>query len=234
MYWRDRIGPPEAEPGSDLECNNLYSWSLSVTAVRYARTRSPTATTRHVGASQHRHQPWETSLRRAALTAVVLLAAAGCSSHDPAAETATPPAAGGAPAAQSSTAATEPRTEAAVRAAASEEFDSYAAGDYGAAWDLWSAAGKRAISRAKYMHLFELCPEVAKGIRFEIQRVTMDSDREAHVRVSRMAIAVMTYQFVYESGRWRFVPAPEAMNDYRTKTVKEITQERRATGGCAK
>ncbi|GAA0318535.1 hypothetical protein GCM10010151_05480 [Actinoallomurus spadix] len=51
---------------------------------------------------------------------------------------------------------------------ATEEFDSYAAGDYGAAWDLWTAAGKRAISRANYVKLFTLCPEIAQGVRFEI------------------------------------------------------------------
>ena len=33
-------------------------------------------------------------------------------------------------------------------------------------------------------------------------------------------VAVLTYQFVYESGHWRFVPDAQAMHDYRTKTVE--------------
>jgi hypothetical protein len=59
----------------------------------------------------------------------------------------------------------------------------------------------------------------------------MDSDHEAHVRVSRL-IATRTYRFVYESGHWRFVPDADAMRDYRTKTVEQLARARRAQGGC--
>lgn len=174
-------------------------------------------------------------MRLLAAAMLAVLALAGCSSTDSGGSDAATPPAAGAPAAQgAASSAAEPRTEAAVRAAATEEFDSYAAGDYGAAWDAWSVAGKKAISRANYQKLFRLCPEVAQGVRFEIQKVTMDSDHEAHVRVSRMGIAVMAYQFVYEGGHWRFVPTAESMSDYHTKTVKQITQERRSQGGCGK
>jgi hypothetical protein len=171
---------------------------------------------------------------RLAATAAVLavLALAGCSSADSGGSAAPPPAAG-APATQgAASTGTEPRTEAAVRAAATEEFDSYAAGDYGAAWDVWTAAGKKAISRANYVKLFQLCPEIAQGVRFEIQKVALDNDHEAHVRASRMGIAVQSFQFVYESGHWRFVPLPDAMNDYRTKTINQMAADRRAQGGC--
>lgn len=172
-------------------------------------------------------------MRALALTMTALTLAAGCgSSDDGHAGVATPPGAPRAGATSASPAA-EPHTEAAVRAAAKEEFDSYAAGDYGEAWDVWSAAGKQAISRANYMRLFQLCPDVAQGVRFQIEHVTMDSDRHAHVRASRL-IAMLTYRFVYEAGRWRFVPTPESMRDYRTKTVKEVAAERRAQGGCGK
>lgn len=172
----------------------------------------------------------------AAAAALTVCALAGCSSTDSGdSGAATPPPAVGAPATQgAASTATEPRTEAAVRAAATEEFDSYSAGDYGEAWDLWTAAGKKAISRKNYMHLFELCPDVASGARFDIQRVTMDSDHEAHVRVSRLGIAVMSYQFAYEDGHWRYVPTPESMNNYRTKTVQQMAADRRAQGGCGK
>jgi hypothetical protein len=166
------------------------------------------------------------------LGAVAALGLTACGSAGSAnSNVATPPGAGSA--APTTAAATEPRTEAAVRAAATEEFDSYAAGDYGATWDLYYAPAKKAISRADYMRFFKLCPDLAGGVRFQIEKITMDSDHEAHVRVTRL-IAVLTYQFVYESGHWRFVPTAESMRDYHTKTVEQVANERRAQGGCGK
>jgi hypothetical protein len=52
--------------------------------------------------------------------------------------------------------------------------------------------------------------------------------------VIRLAIAVASYQFVYEAGHWRFVPPRDSMRDYRTKTVQKMATERRAQGGCGK
>jgi hypothetical protein len=75
---------------------------------------------------------------------------------------------------------------------------------------------------------------MAPGARFEIQKITMDSDHEAHVRVSRLAIAVASYQLVYEAGHWRFVPPTDSMRDYRTKTEQKMAAERRAQVGCGK
>ncbi|MDN3359726.1 hypothetical protein [Actinomadura sp. DC4] len=129
-------------------------------------------------------------------------------------------------------AASEPRTEAAVRPAATEEFDSYSSGDYGGAWDLYYAAAKRAISRADYLRAHKLCPDAGAGIRFEIEKVRMDSDHEAHVRVTR-AIVVLTYRFVYEAGHWRYVPTDEAMHDFRTKTVEKMVSDLKQKGGCS-
>lgn len=165
-------------------------------------------------------------------TLAAIALTAGCSTTGNTTEPATPPAGAAAPTTAASSA--EPRTEAAVRAAAQEEFDSYASGDYGATWDLFYAPAKKLITRTEYMHLFDLCPDIAAGARFTIEKVTLDSDREAHVRVSRLGIAVISYQFVYEAGHWRFVPDAESMRDYRTKTVQQMAADRRAQGGCAK
>lgn len=172
-------------------------------------------------------------MRILAIGVLGVLAITACSSADPGSNVATPPpGTSGAAAPATAAGKAEPRTEAGVRKAAGEEFDSYASGDYGAAWDLFTAAGKKAISRSDYRHLFELCPLAANGVRFQIEKVTMDSDREAHVRATRL-IAVFTYQFVYESGHWRFVPTAESMRDYRTKTVEQMANEHRAQGACA-
>ena len=100
------------------------------------------------------------------------------------ADTAAPPGAGTAPATTPS-ATEEPHTEAGVRAAALDEFDSFASGDYGSTWDRYYGAAKKAISRADYVRLLKLCPDPAAGVRFQIEKVSMDGDRAAR-RVRRM------------------------------------------------
>jgi hypothetical protein len=169
-------------------------------------------------------------MRAITVTALAALTLAGCSSTGDTAVPpgATPPAAAGAEATHSSA---EPRTDAAVRKAATEEFDSYASGDYGSAWDLYYAAAKKAISRVDYLRAHKLCPDAAAGVRFRIEKIRMDSDHEAHVRVTRI-IAVLSYRFVYESGHWRFVPDDQAMRDFRTKTVEQMVKDLREQGGC--
>lgn len=144
--------------------------------LRFARIRPPA--TRYTPARVQPH------MRRLALAATLALTAA-CSPSNGKTESATPPSADSAPSATAAAGSVEPRTEAAVRAAATEEFDSYASGDYGATWDLYYAPAKKAISRADYMRALKLCPDPSRGIRFSIEKITMDSDHEAHVRVSR-------------------------------------------------
>lgn len=170
-----------------------------------------------------------------ALTTLALILAAGCSNTNDTTEPATPPPATGVatPAAPASS-GPEPHTEAAVHAAAVEEFDSFAAGDYGATWDLYYTPAKKLIGRADYIRLFKLCPDPAAGVKFQIEKVTLDNDHQAHVRVSRLGLAVATYEFVYEAGHWRFIPDARAMSDYRTKSVEEMARDQRAAGGCGK
>ncbi|GAA4514743.1 hypothetical protein GCM10023191_083690 [Actinoallomurus oryzae] len=107
-------------------------------------------------------------MRIALIVTAACLGLAGCSS---AGGTAEPPGATAPPdSAPTTHQAAEPRTDAGVRAAAQEEFDSYSSGDYGGAWDVFSAAGQRAISRANYQRLLKLCPPLAEGVRFNIER----------------------------------------------------------------
>lgn len=122
------------------------------------------------------------------------------------------------------------RTEAAVRKAAQDAFDSYAAGNYGAFWDSWTSEAQALISRDDYLRLFELCKPQAEGLRFEIKQVTVDDD-VANVEVARL-IAAFTYQFRYENGRWRYVPDAQAQADYR-KPIEQLASEKRAAGACA-
>jgi hypothetical protein len=168
--------------------------------------------------------------RLVALSSLVLVSPlTACGDGDPAAATAPSSAP---PAASPTLPAAQPKTEAAVRTAAQDEFDAYAAGEYGEAWDLWTAAGQRMISRADYEKLHELCPS-ATGLRFTIEKVRVSGDT-ATVRVSR-SIAVFSYKFLYEQGQWRFVPDKAAAADYRYARkagIAKLAARSKAEGLC--
>ncbi|MFF0867617.1 hypothetical protein ACFYUV_38050 [Nonomuraea sp. NPDC003560] len=125
----------------------------------------------------------------------------------------------------------QPRTEAAVRTAAEQSFDAYAAGAYGEFWDMWTSQTKQVVSRKDYVRRFKLCPSAAEGLRWQIQAVTLAGAR-ARVRAAR-SILVQTYTFAYQGGRWRFQPSAEMLQPYQTKTVDQIVREERAAGRCA-
>lgn len=139
-----------------------------------------------------------------------------------------------APSATAATAAAQnaqPRTAQAVRTAATVAFDDYAAGDYGPFWDRWSAASKKVVSRRDYVRRFKLCPPSAEGLRFKVEKVTLNSARtRARVRVSRLNF-LFNYDFVYEAGVWRYVLPADVARVYR-KPVDQIVKEERAAGEC--
>jgi hypothetical protein len=160
--------------------------------------------------------------------AVALLALTGCS----ASKGTTNPAA---PSEQaSSSAAAQPLTQAAVKAAAGEEFDAYASGDYAGAREIWTASAKKTISQQNYEKLFELCPPVAEGLPFTIKAVRLAPDKKSAIVRAQRSIALISFHFVYEGGQWRYVPSAANLRDYRTKTPAQLAAGLRKDGGCAK
>jgi hypothetical protein len=166
--------------------------------------------------------------RIAALASIVAFVAA-CSA--PAPEAAAPPPSAAVPAAPSRPA--QPRTEAAVTAVAADYLQAFTAQDYGAVWDGWTAVGQKAISRADYPRIFQLCKDRGAGMAFQILKVALSPDQAtATVRVQRF-ISMTTYTWVYEGGAWRFQPKPEAMALYALGTPEKIAAQAQASGQCA-
>ncbi|MFF4237811.1 hypothetical protein ACFYYL_18215 [Actinomadura geliboluensis] len=160
---------------------------------------------------------------------LLVLPLASCGGGQPSAAT---PSVAPAAASPKQQVAAQPKTEATVRKVAQEEFDAYAAGEYGEAWELWTAAGKSMISRANYEKLHELCKTVT-GLRFAIEKIRVLGNT-ATVRVSR-SIAVLSYKFLYEQGQWRFVPDKDSATDYRYARkagVAKLVARKKAEGGC--
>lgn len=164
------------------------------------------------------------------LTAVaVAVAVAGCGGDKAPAEAGTAPT----PAVTASSPApsAEPVTEQAAKAAASEMFEAFSSGDYGAAWDLWSGEAQKTMSRADYLRLNELCRPAAEGVPITLKKVRLEGT-VAIVRAERVGMG-FTYRFTHEAGRWVYVPDKEVLAEYRSGTVEQIAAKRRKDSRCA-
>lgn len=116
------------------------------------------------------------------------------------------------------------QTEAGARAAAQEAFDLYSSGSYGEFWDRWSAQSQQFVSRDDYMRLFRLCPQIAQNLRFTITSVTVNG-ATAKVQANRL-IGAFTFDFVYEGKAWRYALPADQQQEYRSKSVDQMAQER--------
>ena len=155
-----------------------------------------------------------------ALTAAAALAlATACSGGDKPAGTAAQAAANG----------PEPKTIDGARAAAQTVFDRFAAGDFAGAWDMYTAAGKTAISKDDYVKLNQACSR--KGLAIQLTSARMDGADHAVV-IAKQLVATQSYTMVYENNAWKLQPAPEGLALYKQGAVKAIAAQRKA-GTCA-
>ena len=161
--------------------------------------------------------------RRLGVLAVVAVAAvtlsAGCSDDKTPSGTAAA-AAPGAP---------EPKTIDGAKAAAQTVFDRFSGGDFAGAWDMYTAAGKKAISKADYIKLNEVCSR--KGLAIQLTSARMDGTDRAVV-IAKQLVAAQSYTMVYEENAWKLQPAPEGLALYRQGAVKAIAAQKKA-GTCA-
>ncbi|MBQ1028854.1 hypothetical protein ACIP95_07435 [Micromonospora parva] len=127
--------------------------------------------------------------------------------------------------------AAEPKTVDAAKALAQREFDTYAAGDWKGAWDLWTSEGKAAISRDEYARLHTECKTIT-GLTFEITTSRLEGADTAIVNYKR-SIAAGSSEVRYVDGQWRYQPDAESMADY-AKGVDKVIAEGRASGRCEK
>jgi hypothetical protein len=156
-----------------------------------------------------------------ALTAVAALTlASACSDDDE------PPAGG---AAQAAAGGPEPKSVEGARAAAQTVFDRFAGGDFAGAWDMYTTAGKQAISKDDYVKLNQTCSR--KGLAIQLTSARMDGADRAVV-IAKQLVAAQSYTMVYEGEAWKLEPAKEGLALYKLGAAKAIAAQKKA-GTCA-
>jgi hypothetical protein len=123
----------------------------------------------------------------------------------------------------------EPKTIDGAKAAAQTVFDRFAGGDFAGAWDMYTAAGKAAISKADYVKLNDVCSR--KGLAIQLSSARMDGADKAVV-IAKQLVATQSYTMVYEASAWKLQPAAEGLALYKQGAVKAIAAQRKA-GTCA-
>ena len=132
-------------------------------------------------------------------------------------------------AAQAAAAGPEPKNIDGARAAAQTVFDRFAGGDFAGAWDMYTAAGKSAISKDDYVKLNQACSR--KGLAIQLTSARMDGADHAIV-IAKQLVATQSYTMVYENNGWKLEPAKEGLALYKLGAAKAIAAQKKA-GTCA-
>ncbi|MGX6605549.1 hypothetical protein ACWKSP_25975 [Micromonosporaceae bacterium Da 78-11] len=123
----------------------------------------------------------------------------------------------------------EAKTIDGAKSAAQTVFDRFAGGDFAGAWDMYTAAGKQAISKNDYVKLNQACSR--KGLAIQLTSARMDGTDRAVV-IAKQLVAAQSYTMVYETNAWKLEPAKEGLALYKQGAVKAIAAQKKA-GTCA-
>jgi hypothetical protein len=132
-------------------------------------------------------------------------------------------------AAQAAAGGPEPKTVEGARAAAQTVFDRFSGGDFAGAWDMYTAAGKQAITKDDYVKLNQACSR--KGLAIQLTSARMEGTDRAVV-IAKQLVAAQSYTMVYEGDGWKLEPAKEGLALYKQGAAKAIAAQKKA-GTCA-
>jgi hypothetical protein len=99
----------------------------------------------------------------------------------------------------------------AARTTALTEFGLLAGGDYGGAWDLWTAEARRVVPRADFVALGARCP---RGVAAQPTGQTFVDDDTLTVDW-KLGDRTGTARMVYTGGTWRYQPDQSTLDSYR-------------------
>ena len=161
------------------------------------------------------------------LGALALIAAAAVSLTTACSDDKEPAPAGNAAAAAAG--GPQPKTIDGAKAAAQTVFDRFSGGDFAGAWDMYTDAGKQAITKADYVKLNTACSR--KGLAITLSSARMEGADRAVV-IAKQLVAAQSYTMVYEKDSWKLEPAKEGLALYAKGADKAIAAQKKA-GTCA-
>jgi hypothetical protein len=123
----------------------------------------------------------------------------------------------------------EPKTVEGAKQAAQTVFDRFSGGDFAGAWDMYTAAGKKAISKDDYVKLNQICSR--KGLAIQLTSARLDGPDKAVV-IAKQLVAAQSYTMMYEGNAWKLAPAKEGLALYSQGADKAIAAQKKA-GTCA-
>ena len=123
----------------------------------------------------------------------------------------------------------EPKTIEGARAAAQTVFDRFSGGDFAGAWEMYTTAGKQAITKDDYVKLNQACSR--KGLAIQLTSARLEGADRAVV-IAKQLVAAQSYTMVYEKDAWKLEPAKEGHALYKQGAVKAIAAQKKA-GTCA-
>ena len=123
----------------------------------------------------------------------------------------------------------QPKTLDAAKIAAQTMFDRFSGGDFAGAWEMYTDAGKKAITKADYVKLNEACAR--KGLAITLTSARLEGDSKAIV-IAKQLVAAQSYTMVYEGDAWKLEPAPAGLKLYAQGAQRAILAQKKA-GTCA-
>ena len=108
-------------------------------------------------------------------------------------------------------------------------FDRFSGGDFAGAWEMYTAKGKQAISKADYVKLNQACSR--KGLAISLTSARMEGTDKAVV-IAKQLVAAQSYTMAYEGNAWKLEPAPEGLALYAKGAAQAIAAQKKA-GTCA-
>jgi hypothetical protein len=168
--------------------------------------------------------PKHLRLGAVALASIATLTlAAACTAETP------EPAGNAAAAAEGQAEGPQPKTLDGAKNAAQTVFDRFSGGDFAGAWEMYTAAGKKAISKDDYVKLNTACSR--KGLAIQLTSARLESADKAVV-IAKQLVAAQSYTMVYEQDSWKLEPAKEGLSLYKMGATKAIAAQKKAGTGA--
>lgn len=136
-----------------------------------------------------------------------------------------------------SPAAAQPETEAGVRAAATQFYALYSAGQWPQAYAMLTPAAQKQVSEATFVAVHQGCPSASAGLARVIKSVTLAGSTAVVTETVGGALSSLgsvTDAWDYSGGRWGIALSASSLKGYSHGSAAADVAALKAAGECAK